>query len=197
MFRTLLRFSGIAGIAVLWLSVGISLLVTGLDVFAQRPISYLGIYDSSKHSFNSGLIVAAMLLLAFLCSLSQRFRLTKPFIISFVVLQLSQIVVALTPFNATNIARPIHVIAGFTLAVMLPLSMELFTHTPDISDEVRATTRGFFRVELVLFVLGIGWFVLASRGGALAEIVTAIGFDVWIVWLSLRCLKPMERLVTN
>ena len=65
MSTKLIKYAGPAGIATLWLSVGFSLIITQFDVFAAKPISYLGVYQDSKILFNLGLIISAVLLLVF------------------------------------------------------------------------------------------------------------------------------------
>lgn len=180
-----LTISGLLAISVLWLSVGWSLVVTKLDIFGKLPISYLGVFQESKTVFNFSLIVSACLLLAFCYFASQQLRLSRYFIATFILGQLAQITVAVTPFNSTSIARPVHVVAGFVLAFSLPLSMYWFMRS-DIPAKLHDLTKFFLKIEIALFILGIGWFVLASSGGALAEIVTAVAFDLWIVAISLK-----------
>lgn len=177
------------GIATLWLTVLVALLRTNFDVFGRLPISYLGIFQTSKQLFDGGLIIASVLLLIFLTFLTRKLRPSKWFIYIFMIGQLCQIVVALTPYNAHSVIKSIHVISAFGLAFTLPFSMRAFKHSVAVPVHLRTLTGRFLRVELLLFVLGLGWFILASKAGALSEIVTAIGFDVWIVWLSVR-LRP-------
>lgn len=186
MGSSILKYSGMMGIAVLWISVGLSLYITRFDVLGLRPISYLGVYSDSKYLFNSGLILASLLLILFLYYLSTQLRLSKPFIFFFTLGQVCQIIVALTPFNAASVIRPIHVVAGFLLAVTLPTTIWLFTRFPELSVQLKELSKRFFYAEIILFVLGISWFVFASTAGALSEILTAVAFDVWIVAISLQ-----------
>ena len=173
------------GIGVLWLSVTTSLLITKLDVLGTLPISYLGVFDSSKYIFNIGLILSSILLLLFSIYLYRKLNLTKLFLVIVATGQIAQVIVALTPFSSQSIARPVHVIAGFVIAFSLPLSMLAFLRSK-VPNNLHKATRELFFVELILFILGIGWFVIASRAGALAEIVTAVTFDTWILYISLK-----------
>lgn len=172
-------YSGVLAICILWSTVSLSLLITKLDVLGKLPISYLGVFAESRTIFNAGLIISALLLLVFAYDLAKKFDLSKRFAIIFSAGQTAQIIVALTPFNSDSIVRPIHVIAGFVIAFTLPLSMYAFMNV-DIPRDLRRITQKFLWIEIILFILGIGWFVLASRAGALAEILTALAFDVWI-----------------
>lgn len=184
--ESLTKYAGPVGIAILWLSVGLSLFITQFDVLARKPISYLGVYQDSKYLFNSGLILSSVLLIVFLSYLRKTFKPSNKFLIVFLLGQIAQIVVALTPFNSTNFIRPVHVVVAFLLAFTLPASMYLFRSATNLTEKQRRFTSKFLQTELLLFILGIGWFVLASHGGALAEIVTALTFDVWIIYLSLK-----------
>lgn len=184
MKNLLVKYSGIVAIAILWSSVGFSLLLIWFDVLGGMPISYLGVYPDSKLLFNGGLIVSAFLLLVFLYYLNQKLALTKAFKTVFVIGQMSQIIVALTPYDATTIIRPIHTVAGFVLAITLPLGMWLFGNTPDLSSKMKRVSRQFFMAELAIFIVGISWFVFATRGAALSEIAVAMFFDIWIIVVS-------------
>ncbi len=183
------KYSGILGIGVLWLSVGVSLFITRFNVLGNSPISYLGTYPQTKYIFNTGLILASVLLLTFAYHIRHKLAVSKAFLAVFTLGQVCQIIVALTPYTSKTILRPIHIISGFVLAITLPLSIGLFAKTAQLSKRIRTTSLYLFYGELLLFVLGISWFVLASSGGALSEIITAIVFDVWIITLSLQ-LKP-------
>lgn len=186
MQQLLSKYGGMAAIAILWLSVGFSILLVRLDILGDLPVSYLGVYQQSQYIFNTGLILSASLLIVFVYYLDKRIQLTWAFKSVFIFGQLCQILVALTPYNAPTIVRPVHTVAGFSLAITLPLGIWLFSRTPHLPHPIRRSARVFFFVELVLFVLGIGWFVLAATGGALAEIVTALAFDSWIIVLSIQ-----------
>jgi hypothetical membrane protein len=185
MRASLTKYAGPAGIAILWLSVGLSLLTTRFDVLARKPISYLGVYQDSRLLFNTGLLVSASLLIVFATYLRKTFKPSNKFLTVFLIGQVAQIIVALTPFNATNFIRPLHVSVAFLLAFTLPASMHLFRSAQNLSEKEKRLTSKFLQTELLLFVLGIGWFVIASSGGALAEIVTALTFDIWIIYLGL------------
>lgn len=192
MLKNLVKYSGILGIGTLWGSVGLSLYIARINILGKRPISDLGVYPSTKYLFNIGLILTSIFLLTFLHNLSKNLKLSKVFVATFMIGQICQIIIAFTPFNSTNILRPIHVIAGFAFAITLPLSIWLFSKTPNISRRIKTVSRCFFYTELLLFTIGISWFVLASRAGALSEMLTAIAFDLWIVVLTIRLIKDKD-----
>ncbi|MDQ3123177.1 MAG: hypothetical protein M3Q14_00620 [bacterium] len=192
----ILSFSGIAGIAILWLSVITSLILTRFNVLGTLPISYLGVYDNSRYLFNGGLILSALLLLLFMCHVGRQIILSKVFLAVFFLGQLSQIIVALTAYNSQSIEKTIHVIFAFALALTLPVSMYAFKKSPGVTGNIKLMTSRLLNIELVMFVLGIGWFVRASAAGALSEMIVAVVFDVWIIVLSLKLLQA-DKLRAN
>ena len=173
------------GVAVLWFSVGSALLITHFDVLAALPISYLGVYDTSKFLFNGGLILSSLMFIIFARFLNKQLHASLIFFQVFLCGQICQIIVALTPYDSQSIIRQIHVIAAFALAFCLPASMYVFMVSGQVAQSLRNTTKWFFYAEVLLFSAGIGTFIFASTAGALSEIVTAVAFDMWIVWLSL------------
>ena len=193
----ILKYCGFLAIAVLWSTVLASIFVTKFNLFGTLPVSYLGVYEQSKYLFNGGLIVSSILLLGFLYYFSEHQPLSKWFIAIFVAGQICQIIVALTPYNSQSYIRSVHVVSAFALAFTLPLSMYALRYSRSVSAAVLKVTSRFLQLELVLFVLGIGWFISASAAGALSEIITAIGYDVWVIALSMKLLKLPKTETAN
>jgi len=66
------RFAGVAGVAVLWTTVGLGMSRTGLGLLERRTISYLGTDSRTISLFRAGLCLATLLLVGFGWTVNRR-----------------------------------------------------------------------------------------------------------------------------
>ena len=179
------RIAGPGGVLVLWAGVSTSLILAHMSIVAPRPLSYLGINPRTALVFNISLFVASLFFLAFFRYVYRNFSTSRSFAVAFIVGQFCQMIVAIVPVQGSGHSHAIHTAAGLTLGISLPIVIWRFAKS-QTAPTLRRYARLFSYIELVLCIIG----VILSRNtiGPLAEILAAVGFDVWIIWLALT--KP-------
>ncbi len=177
--NTLQRYSGVAGVMVLWTGVSLAMLVTGLGLIDSRPISYLGIDPLSKMLFASSLLISAFLFINFGFYVKRTFKVINRFMTYFLIGQFCQVVVALVPYRM-GYSRSIHTVAAFALAITLPLLIRAFARSQASSPHRRLYVR-LLRFEQITFVIGMGLFIFTKGIAPLGEALPAAGFHVWII----------------
>lgn len=188
MINSLKRYSGIVGIGILWTSVGIGMLRTGLGLFDIRPISYLGTDPASAALFTYGLLVSAVLFIVFGHFVKTNFKVKNRFFLYLVIGQFGQITAALFKFEGHGYSHLTHTIAAFVLAFSLPLLTLKFYQSQSETAHYNLF-RNLYRFELLTFVVGIGLFVFTKGIAPLGEILPTIGFHTWIVALTFSKIK--------
>ncbi len=174
------RFSGLGGVAVLWLSIGIAMSIAHLGLIDMRPISYLGVDPRTKLLFSGGLLLSSALFIVFALQLHRNFKLRPRFLAYFLVGQAGQIVAAIVPYGATSSLRLIHTIAAYILAFSLPLLIREFARSRS-TDHFYPVYRWLTWLELLAFAVGISLFVFTSGIAPLGEALPALGFHLWII----------------
>lgn len=130
MKKPLALYSGILGIIVLLASVGLGMYWSGLGILDDRPISYLGLDESSGQIFANGLIISALLFIHFGFQIRKIFPTNKAFIILLILGQIFQIVAALAVNEGST--KILHTISAFGIVFTLPALMWQFAKTqPD------------------------------------------------------------------
>ncbi len=186
--KWLQKYSGFAGIIVLWSSVGVGMLRTGLGLIDQRPISYLGTDPASAGLFTYGLLISAVLFIVFGHYVNKVFKVKNKFFLYLIIGQLGQITAALFKFEGHGYSHLTHTIAAFVLAFSLPLLTRRFYQSQTKSIYFNLY-KNLFRFELLTFVVGIGLFVFTKGIAPLGEILPTIGFHTWIVALTFSKIK--------
>jgi len=177
------RWAGVVAVSVLWTTVAVGMVRTGLRVGDERPISYLGTDPRSVTLFRVGLIVAAVLLSGFAWAVHR--QLTRPagFLPVFLGGMACQVVVAVVSLTGDGASPAVHSSAGIALGLSLPLLMWRFAAA---QAPGRWRERGY-RL-LWLEVAGCVAGVALSRAGraTLAEALPACVFHLWIIVVTLR-----------
>lgn len=178
---SILRLSGVAGIAVIWVGVSIALVLAHMSIFAHKPLSYLGIQPVSATLFNGSVFASAVLFIAFGLYIYKHYKTSPSFLVAFFAGQICQLIVALVPVEGTPTQHAVHTDFGLALGLSLPVLIWRF-YKAQTNPAIRMTARTFSYVELGLCITGV---LLSKNGiGVLAEVLAAAGFHGWIIWLS-------------
>ena len=170
---------------------GLGMRRTGLGVSDDRPLSYLGTDPRSLTLFRGGLLVAAVLLIAFAWSVHREGSPAPGFLAAFLTGQAGQVVAAVVPIDSPGLGGDLHTTAGIVLGLSLPVLMWRFA-AGQAPGARRSRAYVLTWVEVGAVVAG----VLLSRAmrAPLAEAVPAAGFHLWIgvvtAWLSTAAPAP-------
>lgn len=99
MYYKILRYSGVVAVAILWAVVILGMVKSGLKLVDDRPISYLGINPSTAPIFNSILFISAIFFSLFGMFLYRKFKLSKLFLLAFLIGQIAQMTAALYQYG--------------------------------------------------------------------------------------------------
>ncbi|HET9442665.1 MAG TPA: DUF998 domain-containing protein [Acidimicrobiales bacterium] len=174
------RYAGLAAVAILWSSVGAATVLGGFPLLGERPLSWL-VAGPWGLLFSVGLAVGAVLLVAFHGHVRRRYRVDGWFSAAMLTGLAGQLVAAVLPIDAGGTVGRVHAAAALVLGASLPVLMWRFAATQP-PGRWRRVAVALFRAEAVACVVG----VLLSRASvaAVAEILPAVGFHLWIVVLS-------------
>jgi hypothetical protein len=186
--KTLYKISGIVAVMAVWVSIIGSIIITRLNIFADTPISYFGVNESTKYLFISGLLIAAAGFIIF--AIYARRLLQASFWAPIVLItgQIAQIMVAVTPYNGNSAIKIVHLFSAYFLALSMPFAIGIYAFTAGTS-RYRNINRRFFIIEALLFCIGIAWFIFSPIAGAFSEIIVGIAFDIWVLTLSIKFLS--------
>lgn len=179
-FYKLQRYSGVLAVVILWSATLISMSRTGLGLFDDRPISFLGTDPASRLLFSGSLIISAFLLINYAYYVRREFAVKNKFFRYFVIGQICQIILALSPYGERTVSGVIHLIAAFTLAFSLPLLIKQFTISQQ-DKKHHQLYQYLLRIEQVSFIFGMGLFIFTRGLAPLGEAMPAIGFHLWIL----------------
>ena len=177
-----LRWTGLAAVATLWVTLGAASVVAGFDLLGHRPLSHLVSSPGAAELFGAGLAAAAVLFLAFCVWVRDRYPTSASFTVAMVGGMLAQLVAAFVPIEGGGLlASRVHTVTALALGAAIPVLMWRFAAAQPPGPLRRATGR-LARTELVACVVGV-WL---SRGGVapLAEIVPAAVFHAWVATLT-------------
>lgn len=182
LFKKPLDYTGYLTVLVLWLSMTIAINMTGFSLFGTKPLSSLGVMPESDMYFSGGLIIAAILFMAFAIQLKNKFVINRAFLVAVALGQIGQIIAALAPYGGDQPARIIHTIAAFGLAFSIPIALFIFARAQSIGN-FKTVVFALFLLELTAFIVGIGLFVL-SIAAAYAQTLPAVAFHLWIIYVN-------------
>lgn len=172
------RFSGVAAITVLWVTLVAGARVSGFDLLGDRPLSYLGTRPPSALLFRGGLLVSAALFVAFHGHIRRRHPVGSGFTSAMLLGQAGQVVAALVSIAGNGVAHSVHTASALVLGASLPVLMWRFAAGQPVGPWRRASY-GFFWVEVLACAVGLE--LSRRRIAPVAEILPAIVFHLWIV----------------
>ncbi len=177
--------------AVLWTTIGVGVLRSGLGLWGTRPLSYLVADPRSAGLFRGGLLVASVLLVIFAWWVHTAGSPAPGFLVAFVVGQAGQVVVAAVPIDGAGAAHDIHTTAGILLGLSLPVLMWRFA-AGQPPGRSRSWAYGLFWLEVAVCAVGVA--LSRAMHAPVAEVVPAAGFHLWIVvvtaWLATARAAP-------
>jgi len=186
-----LRFSGVAGIFVLWTFTVTGMVRANLGLVDTRPLSYLGVDPSSASLFSSGLIISALLFIAFGVHVRKYFNVRSRFLTFLLIGQAGQLIAAIAPYGEQSQFKLLHTVAAFVLAFSLPVLIRSFAYSQTHTSQFKLYL-WLYRFELLTFVIGIGLFIFTSGIAPIGEALPAIGFHVWIIALTFLSRTPQK-----
>jgi len=165
--------------------------LTGLELLGAQPISYLGTVHRSVAVFRVGLLVATALLTAFSIYVSRTFPVGRGFLVAFLVGQAGQVVTAVVPLSGPGSFPTVHTTGGIVLGISLPVLIWRFA-AGQPAERWRTLAYRLVWLELAACVSGIA----LSRWGraAIAEILPAVGFHLWIGVVTAKAGSPRAPL---
>ncbi|GAC1391407.1 MAG: hypothetical protein NVSMB46_03850 [Candidatus Saccharimonadales bacterium] len=187
-FHKVIVCSGIIGVVILWIGIVSGMIIAHLRLIDKRPISYLGYDPKTTLLFTLTLVLSSILFIFFAILINHIYHIKNNFLAFFIVGQIGQIIAALVSYDIHNKYRIIHTVAAFTLAFSLPLLMRSFKNA-SLNSNNYSTLQKLFRLELCLFIIGIGLFVFTKGLAPLGEVLPALGFHIWIIYITITLLK--------
>lgn len=182
-FSTLFRYSGVAGVVVLWASIGLGMARTGLGFFEDRPISYLGTDATTSLLFTTAMVVSAALFAGFYLFVYYGYAASRSFLVVGFVGLLGQVVAGLVPLSGPGVSHSVHVTGGIVVGLSLPLLMWRFAASQPTSSW-RRESYGFVWLEVAACIIGV---VLSrSMRAVIAEILPGAGYHLWILVITIR-----------
>jgi len=183
-----LRYTGLAAVVVLWVSVATGMYRAGLGFADARPISYLGTDPRSALVFRGGLIVAAGLMARFSWFVFQRFSAPRSFVVATSIGLVGQVVAAVVLLSGPGSSHAVHTAGGLVLGASLPILMWRFAAASALGPRRRIGGRALFLLELAACAAGIALSV--SGRAPIAEIVPALAFHLWVAVVTFWATAP-------
>jgi hypothetical membrane protein len=191
--KKLWLYSGLGGVLILISGVVWAMRRAHLGLIDPRPISYLGLYSNTKLIFSVSLIVSALLFIIFGLYVARIYRVRRLFLACYIIGQICQIIVAVIPDRSGSSLKIVHTVAGFTLAVSLPFLMRELVYQKHRRSFDRRLFVILYRLEQIMFVIGIGLFVSVKGIAPLGEALPTIGFDSWVLCTTFIIDKVIKR----
>ncbi|WP_421119360.1 DUF998 domain-containing protein [Aquihabitans daechungensis] len=177
-----MRWTGVAAVVVLWSTQLVAICFAGFDLAGERPLSYLANEPGTGWLFSLGLVVAAVLFLAFLSYLRRSYPVGLGFTVVMTVGMVSQLVAGVLPIGGDGAVSRAHVISALVLGASIPVLMGCFA-ADQAAGPWRRRCWQLFGVEAAACAVGI---VLSQLHVApIAEILPAMAFHLWVVVVTL------------
>lgn len=183
-----MRWTGVAGVAVLWATQLLAIAVSDFDLVGEAPLSELVNQPGSGWLFSVGLVTGAVLFLAFASYLRRTTPTGTAFSVAMAVGMTGQLVAGILPIGGDGLVSRIHVVSALILGASIPVLMGCFAAA---QPPGRRRTRCWqlFWLEAAACVIGIA---LSRRHIApVAEILPAMAFHLWVVVVTLA--TPPDR----
>lgn len=172
-----LQYTGVAAVAVIWSTLTTATLLTGFDVVGEDAVSYLGTEGRGAALFTIGLLVSALLLMAFHQFARSRYPVGVGFSLFMLVGLAGQMVAAIVPIGGDPGVHRIHTTSALALGASLPLLMWRFA-AGQAPGRWRRLCYRLFLAEAVACAVGL--YLSARSVAPVAEILPAAVFHVWV-----------------
>ncbi len=176
------RYAGIAAVATIWTALVTATVVARFDVLGEQPVSYLGSQPRSAALFTLALAGSAVLLTAFHGYVRDRFPVARGFSTAMLVGLAGQLVAAFVPIGGDPVLHRIHTSSALVLGASLPMLMWRFAAAQP-AGTFRRASYALFRAEVAACAAGLC--LSAASVAAVAEILPAVVFHVWVVAVTL------------
>lgn len=127
--------------------------------------------------------MATVLLVCFAWAVGQRLARPGSFVAVFVAGMAGQAVVAMVPIAGKGASHAIHTTAGLGLGLSLPLLMWRFAAAQP-PGQWRRRSYGLMGAEVAACVIGV--LLSRARRAAIAEVVPAVVFHLWIIIITVQ-----------
>lgn len=185
------QYTGLAGVATLWTTLAAATVGTGFDLFGEHPISYLGTSAGGAAAlFTVGLLVSALLLIAFHQFVRSRWPVGIGFSVATFVGLAGQVVAAFVPIGGDTGVHRIHTTSALILGISLPLLIWRFAAAQPPGAWRRLCYRLFF---LEVLACAVGLYLSGHSIAPVAEILPAAVFHVWVLVLSFSAAASGEE----
>ncbi len=185
-----MRWTGVAAVAVLWSTQALAIVVTGFDLVGPRPLSELANRPSGALLFSAGLVVAAVLFLAFLGFLRQAYPVGRAFAAAMAIGMVGQTVAGILPIGGDGWVSRVHVISALVLGASIPVLMGCFA-ADQAPGAWRVRCWQLFGLEAA--ACGVGIVLSQAHIAPVAEILPATAFHLWVVVVTLAAPPPQPR----
>lgn len=175
------RWTGIAAVATLWSTQLALIAATRFDLIGERPLSYLALESDIGFLFGGGLVVSAVLFVAFEWHLRHRYRAGATFSVVMLVGMVGQFIAGVIPIGGMGTASRVHVVSALTLGASIPVLMWRFAAGQPPSAW-RRWCYGLFWAEAATCVAGIT--LSRLHVAPLAEILPALAFHTWVAMVT-------------
>lgn len=185
------KYSGVITVLILWVSILTAISKANLSIWGTAPLSSLGVTEASAVYFSTGLMLAAFSFMIFGTYLKNYFVISRGFLTAMFIGQLSQIIAALAPYGDKQPMKLIHTLAAFTLAFSIPIMLFFFAVAQKTGPLWRAAILLMW-AEIAAFILGIGAFAFVFKGAPFGQILPAVAFHAWIIFISIKIIRMKE-----
>jgi hypothetical protein len=172
-WASLVRYSGPAGVLVLWLGTIINVHKTNLNLLGSQPLSSMGVDPRATGLFLSTLVLSAVLFSMFAIGLYKDPSVPKSFVSAMLLGHLGEALTGIIPLSGST--DGLHRFVAYLWAFSLPVSMYLYKRSPRLA-----------RIELLATIGGIGSFILIGRALPVCQIVVALPFHYWVIQQSAK-----------
>jgi hypothetical membrane protein len=171
------------GVLALWVGIGAAVARTGFSLFGSQPLSRLANDGRARLLFEGSLVLAALLFLAFGLLLARTEPVGRGFAPLLATGMIGQLIAGIVAIGPAGQSNPLHVVAGLVLGGTVPVFLWRYS-VAQRAGRWRRTAMLLFVAQATATLVGI---VLSRLGvAALAEIVPAAGFHVWILMVAWR-----------
>lgn len=186
--RRLVGYSGVAAVAVTWITLLTASAVASLDLLGDRPLSDLGARPASRALFAAGLAVPAILMAHFHQVVRRRFPVSTGFSAAMLGGLAGQMVAAFVPIGGSPAVHRIHTWSALLLGASLPVLMWRFAAAQP-PGRWRTLAYGLFWAEAGACVAGL--YLSARSIAPLAEILPGAVFHVWVLTVTAAAVTPV------
>lgn len=186
-----LQYTGVGAVATIWTTLAAAAALTGFNLVGEHPISYLGTEAGSAGLFTIGLLVSAVLLMAFHRHVRSRYPVGRGFSLVMLAGLAGQVVAAFVPIGGDPGTHRIHTTSALVLGISLPLLMWRFA-AGQAPGPWRRLTYGLFFAEAAACAVGV--YLSGRMVAPVAEILPATVFHIWVLVVTFSECRTEELL---